>query len=203
MTKRRPHIILASSSPSRKAQLKDLGMVFKIVPSNYNEDHYKKSTLAISQIGKKLASAKAQKVLSENPKFKECIVLAGDQIACRKGTIYNKALNFKTAHKTLMALQGKTHILYTSVFMSYKGRQASHTVKNYMKMRKLSVHQISSYILAYPKVMLTAGSYALESGGIALFSSIKSEDHSAIIGFPLIFLVNQLQKWGYPLPFEK
>ena len=45
-----------------------------------------------------------------------------------------------------------------------------------------------------------AGSYKLESRGIALFERIDSDDHSAIVGLPLIALTSILRTIGFEIP---
>ncbi len=45
-----------------------------------------------------------------------------------------------------------------------------------------------------------AGSYKLESRGITLFERIESDDHSAIIGVPLIALTTILRSLGFAIP---
>ena len=43
------------------------------------------------------------------------------------------------------------------------------------------------------------GSYRLESRGIALFERIESDDHTSIVGLPLIALTTILMKCGYEI----
>jgi len=45
-----------------------------------------------------------------------------------------------------------------------------------------------------------AGAYKIESRGIALFERIETDDFTAIIGLPLIALVDVLRLCGLTLP---
>ena len=45
-----------------------------------------------------------------------------------------------------------------------------------------------------------AGSYKIESLGIALFDRIDAADHTAIVGLPLIALGRMLRARGFAIP---
>jgi len=71
-------------------------------------------------------------------------------------------------------------------------------------MRSLDRDRIERYVrLDMP--LDCAGSYKIESGGIALFSAILSADQSAITGLPLMALTAILERLGVTVPgdFEK
>ena len=193
-------MVLASGSASRRQQLKDLGFDFKVEVSGINEEIYKtpaNPTQGIGHIAQKIAQAKVEKVASKYPK---ALILGGDQMACLGPKIFNKPITAKEAIKSLMALQGKTHILFTALYMCYGKKTFSHLEVNKMTMRELSTGQIKAYVQkAQP--LQCAGAYALERYGIGLFEKIDTKDQSAVIGFPLIALINQLVRWGIPLPF--
>ena len=193
-----PSIILASASSSRKQQLEDLGFVFTIKPSGIDEDSYKKNTtLSLEKRCQAIARAKVEKVAKEYP---DSLILGGDQMAVLGSEIFNKSDTLEQAVHSLMKLQGKTHFLFTALYMKYKEQSFSYLETNKMKMRKLTESQIRKYVeKANP--LHCAGSYALERYGIALFEQIETGDQSAIIGFPLITLINQMIKWNIPLPF--
>ena len=198
-------IILGSGSASRKQQLKDLGFVFDVQVSGVDEDFYKK------QIGKKncspkevclkIAQAKVAKVAKNYP---EALVLGGDQMpVLNNSRILSKSNNPAQAISTLKALQGKTHILLTALSMCYQKKTFSYLESNKMTMRKLSLSQIQQYV-QMSKPFGCSGAYALERYGICLFESIQTTDQSAVIGFPVLTLINQMRKWNIPIPcFDK
>ena len=66
-------------------------------------------------------------------------------------------------------------------------------------MRRLSHEAIERYVAA-DQPLDCAGSYKLESRGIALFEKIESDDHTAVTGLPLIALVTILRELGYEIP---
>ena len=206
-----PSIILASGSASRKQQLEDLGFkeknknlqheqyIFTVKVSGINEDLYKKQENpgSLAEVCQKIAKAKVEKVAKEHP---HSLVLGGDQMAVLDSQIFNKATTPEQAIKSLMQLQGKTHTLFTALYMRYQKKTFNYLEVNKMQMRKMTRSQIKQYV-KMAKPLHCAGSYALERYGIALFEKIKTKDQSAVIGFPLIALINQLIKWGISLPF--
>ncbi len=188
-------IILASSSKSRKKQLENLGFTFTVCPSDINESVFKESKKP-ADICQQLAQAKVEKVAKNYP---DSLILGGDQVAALGDKIFNKPMNDEKAVKTLMALQGKTHQLFTALYMRCQKKSFAHLEVHSLQMRTLSEQQIKTYVqLAKP--LYCAGSYALERYGIALFQKINTQDQSGIIGFPLIALMNQLIKWNIPIP---
>ena len=195
---KKPEIILASGSSSRKQQLIDLGFQFTVKISGVDEEVYKKNdNLPLSEVCQIIARAKVEKIAEAYP---EALTLGGDQMAVLDSEIFNKATTQEAAIQSLKKLQGKTHILFTALYMKYKGQSFQYLETNKMQMRPLTEEQIKKYVET-AKPLHCAGSYALERGGIALFKSIETTDQSAIIGFPLITLINQMVKWNIPLPF--
>ena len=193
-----PQIILASGSLSRRQQLKGLGFTFTVKISGINEDFYKESkNISMGEACQTIARAKVEKVAKSYP---DALVLGGDQMAVLGSEIFNKAATVEQAIRSLIKLQGKSHTLFTALHMCYQRKTFSHLEINKMHMRKLTKAQIKKYV-EIAKPLHCAGSYALERHGIALFEKIETGDQSAVIGFPLITLINQLIKWNIPLPF--
>lgn len=193
-----PQIILASGSPSRRQQLEGLGFTFTVKVSGIDEDLYKaNNNISLAEICQKLAQAKVEKVAKSYP---DALVLGGDQMAALGSEIFNKPSTVEQAIQSLMKLQGRSHTLFTALHIHYQGKTFSHLEINKMHMRKLTEVQIRKYV-EMAKPLHCAGSYALERYGTALFEKIETKDQSAVIGFPLITLINQLIKWNIPLPF--
>lgn len=189
-------IILASSSTSRKKQLEDLNFTFIVQPSYLNESLFKQNKEHPKDICQKLAKAKVKKIAKTYPND---LILGGDQIAALENKILDKPLTEEKAVQTLMALKGKTHQLFTALYMQYKDKIFSHLEIHTLSMHSFSQQEIKSYVQT-AKPLTCAGSYALERHGIALFKKISTKDYSGIIGFPLTALLNQLHKWNIPIP---
>ena len=195
--RRRVKIILASRSLSRRQQLKSLGFHFTIRPHGVDEDFYKRQSLPFPEMCLAIARAKVNAIAQKHP---TALVLGGDQMAVLGQRIFNKAHTVPRAVQSLKALEGKTHTLLTACCMRWGKKSFEHVEINIMRMRKLSGAQIRKYVQT-ARPLECAGSYALERCGIGLFEQIKTADQTAIIGFPLTALINQLIKWKIPLPF--
>lgn len=74
-----------------------------------------------------------------------------------------------------------------------------HTDVTRLTMRRLTRSEIERYVAA-DEPFDCAGSYKLESRGIALFESLESEDHSAITGLPLLAVCRLLRQVGFAVP---
>ena len=68
-----------------------------------------------------------------------------------------------------------------------------------MSMRDLTDKEIVRYVDADMPVDC-AGSYKIESLGIALFNKISGDDYTAIIGLPMISVVTMLRGAGFSIP---
>ena len=80
-------IILASSSPYRKALLERLGITFDCVSPDVDEDKYKEKINNPVELAQTLAKLKAQAVFEKN---KDCIVIGSDQLLSFEGKTYGK-----------------------------------------------------------------------------------------------------------------
>ena len=191
-----PPIVLASTSPYRKRLLESMGAQFSTAASNVDEDQYKTQNLSPQKLCETLAYEKAASVHKNHP---ESIVIGSDQLVSFQGRILGKPKTIEKNIEQLMSLQGRSHELLTSVCVLYKKEVQLHTDLTQLHMRALSHETIESYV-RLDQAIDCAGGYKLESGGVALFESIKSDDHNAIIGLPLIALCQMFLNLNFPLP---
>lgn len=188
-------LILASTSKYRAALLSQLGHPFEAVAPGVDESAMKTIGLSPTQIAVNLAQLKAQAVFAKHPQ--SCII-GSDQVCMLNGEILSKPGTETKAIEQLTKMQGSHHELITAVcLISPKGEIHFHN-RTVLSMRSLTQEQIVQYIKA-DKPLDCAGSYKLESLGIKLFEKIEMDDHTSIIGLPLIQLNNHLLDLGYPL----
>lgn len=188
-------LILASTSKYRGALLAQLGWEFEAIAPGVDEDQIKHQNLEPSEIAKVLSKLKAQAVFS---KRKEACVIGSDQVCHLDGEILGKPGTHEIALEQLLKMQGKTHKLLTAVTILCPDHQVTFINTTTLVMRPLSLKALQDYVTV-DLPLDCAGSYKLESRGIKLFQKIETEDHTAIIGLPLIELGNHLVKWGYPI----
>lgn len=191
-----PELVLASTSPYRRALLARLGLPFRAVPPACDEEALKLPELAPEPLAARLALAKAESLRAAEPL---ATLIGSDQVAAIDGVILGKPGTAERAAEQLARLAGRTHALVTAVAVVHAGGVLEHLDVTRLTMRPLSRAQIERY-LAADRPLDCAGSYKLEARGIALFERIDSADHAAITGLPLIALCTMLGGLGYPVP---
>lgn len=192
-----PAIILASTSVYRKSLLVRLGLHIECIAPGVDEKELKQSLSDPIQIATSLARAKSEAVFRQMP---DAIVIGGDQVATIDGTILDKPGTKENAARQLHALSARTHELITAVCILSPGQKPmEHADISRLAMRPLTKEAIKNYI-RLDNPLDCAGSYKIESAGIALFERIETADHTAITGLPLIWVVSALTSIGISIP---
>lgn len=188
-------LILASTSKYRGALLSQLGWPFDAIAPGVDEDQLKSKDLSPTQLAMELAKLKALAVFQKHP---EACVIGSDQVCMLNGELLGKPGSKEKAIEQLQRMQGTHHELITAVTILYPQGEINFHNRTLLFMRPLSVTEITRYI-EEDLPLDCAGSYKLETKGIKLFEKIEMDDHTSIIGLPLIQLNNQLLLIGYPL----
>ncbi len=191
-----PEIVLASTSPYRRDLLDRIGLPYRCVPPQCDEDAFKHALPGAHILAESLAFAKAASVQAAEP---HAAIIGCDQIAACAGRIFGKPDGTAAAIAQLGAMVGQIHELHTALVVLHEDRVFRHTDVTRLRMRDLSPAAIKRYV-AVDKPLDCAGSYKLESRGIALFDRIESKDNTAITGLPLIALVSILRNLGFEIP---
>jgi septum formation protein len=185
-------LILASSSPYRKALLEKLGLTFECHSPEVDES--RKSGESPVELVERLSIEKARKIGST---FADALVIGSDQVAVLDENIIGKPKDHAEAVNQLKAASGKKVKLYTGLCL-YNTRTncIQHSVESYsVVFRKLSGAQIEKY-LKKDRPYDCAGSLKSETLGIAMLSKLEGEDPNTLVGLPLIRLVDMLLKEG-------
>ncbi len=189
-------LVLASTSPYRRTLLERLGLPFRGLAPDLDEDAFKGLGLSPRALAERLAEAKALSLRDREP---EATLIGCDQLANLGGQVLGKPGNIASAIRQLEMMSGHVHELITALAVWHRGRLQTHTDITRLRMRRLSRAEIERYVQA-DLPLDCAGSYKLEQRGIVLFEEIRSSDHSAITGLPLIALTTILRKFGYAIP---
>ncbi len=180
-------IILASKSKVRKEILDKNNIKSIVVPSNVDEDIVKISLLKEKAspeiISKNLAELKANKV---SLKKTNEIVLGADSVIDLEGELISKPKTREEALTILNKLNGKSHLLISSVCLSKNGSMIwNYTDKATLTMKSFSFEELTSYLSNIPDETLYAYNvYQIEGEGRNLFASIKG-DEDTIMGLPV------------------
>jgi septum formation protein len=191
-----PPLILASTSPHRRALLERLRVPFTCEPPHVDEDTVKRSEPRADTVVRTLARAKALAVAACHP---AAIVIGSDQAAVVDGALLDKPGTAANAIAQLQRLQGREHALLTAVAIAHPRGVVEFVATTTLRMRALTVAEIERYVAA-DRPLDCAGSYKVESLGIALFDAIAGDDHTAIVGLPLLRTCRELRALGVALP---
>jgi septum formation protein len=185
-----PHIILASTSSYRRELLSRLGMPFSTRSPDVREDALEGE--APETMAARLALAKARSVAAP-----AAIVIGSDQVASLDGRLLRKPGTAAAAVAQLRAAQGKTVLFHTAVAVvaADSGATLEHVDRTEVRFRTLDEAALEQYVRLENPVDC-AGSFKSEGLGIALFDRISSEDPTALVGLPLIFVADALRKLG-------
>ena len=180
-------IILASKSKVRKDILDANKINVEIIPSNVDEDIFKKTLIAEKAspeiISKNLAELKANKISQKNKDF---LVLGADSVIDLDGNLISKPKNREEALEILKKLNGKKHSLISSVCISLNGSMTwNYTDKAFLTMKKMNENELKSYLKKISDETLYAYNvYQIEGEGKHLFSKIEG-DRNTIMGLPV------------------
>jgi len=191
-----PTVILASASPYRLAQLRQIGVNTQSVPAGIDESLWKSGGLPVRKLAMELARAKAKAVFVRHA---DAIVIGADQIASLDGEPFDKPGGFEEARRQLSRLSGRTHVLSTAVTIMHPEGRVERVESVRMSMRPLTDDEIDAYLRA-DEPYDCAGCYRWESKGPLLFSAVRTSDPTAIIGLPLLWLSSALRSLGMRLP---
>lgn len=185
-------LILGSSSIYRRDLLQRLQIPFDI--SNPDIDETPLPGESPDATAVRLAAAKTRAVAATHP---GALIIGADQVAVFEGIQLGKPLNRHNAIRQLQLVRGKEVLFYTALclFNSDQGNMQARLVPSRVKFRLLSDPQIENY-LDKEQPYHCAGSAKLEGLGIALIEHMESEDPTALIGLPLIALVEMLTLEG-------
>jgi septum formation protein len=185
-------LVLASTSRYRRALLARLGWPFDTQAPGVDETPLPGEPPAATAC--RLAEAKARAVAA---RVGNALVIGSDQVADLGGNAVGKPGDHAGAAAQLRALSGRRVVFHTAVALvdAASGRCQLRLVDVATRFRELSPLAIERY-LRRETPYDCAGSIRSEGLGIALVESIESDDPSALIGLPLIALVDLLRAEG-------
>ena len=187
-------IILASTSPTRQAMLKNAGLQFTAVSPHVDERGLaaRNAGWSPADTALKLAEAKALEVSSRYP---DALVIGADQVLALGQKTFSKPANRDSCRQQLLELRGETHFLISGVACARNGRtEWSHTAAAQLVMREFSESFLESYLDAVGDDCTTSvGGYKIEGLGLQLFEEIRG-DHFTILGLPLLQLLSHLRE---------
>src|SRR5262249_26711690 len=127
-------LLLASTSPYRRAQLERLGLPFRCRAPEVDESAFKSRGLPPRSRADRLAAAKAARRARSGP---DATTLGGDRAASLNGYIPGKPGSPGGAAEQLALLSGREHELITAIAVVHRDRRIAHTDVTRLTMRRL------------------------------------------------------------------
>lgn len=187
----RPLIVLASTSRYRRELLERLRWPFEVQAPQVDETALPSEPPRETAL--RLARDKAANVAAH---FSGAIVIGSDQTVDLNGVALSKPLSHEAALAQLQSLQGRTAVFYTALAVNGPLNSVQiDCVLTTVTFRNLPTAQLEAYLRA-DQPYDCAGAAKIESLGIALIQSVKSDDPTALIGLPLIRLTSMLAAAG-------
>ncbi|MBW7923711.1 MAG: septum formation inhibitor Maf [Burkholderiaceae bacterium] len=180
---------LASRSPRRQELLRQIGVRFRLLLSDDDEDD---EALEIASPGEsparyveRVARAKAAAARARLLRRGEADapVLASDTTVAIGGRMYGKPSDADDARRMLRELSGRTHRVLTAVVVATARRERLATQVSRVSFARLRPQEIDEYI-AGGEPFGKAGAYAIQ-GAAARFVRRIEGSHSGIMGLPL------------------
>lgn len=185
-------LILASSSPFRRELLSRLHLDFTAISPEIDESVLHGELP--DQYVTRLSQQKAKVIARDHP---DAVVIGSDQCAYLEGQILGKPGNHENAVEQLRNARGKEVVFYTGLCVYRQSDSFERTLCElfHVGFREITDTQIENY-LNTEQPYNCAGSFKSEGYGISLFSCMRGDDPSALIGLPLIRLTYLLEQAG-------
>ena len=182
-------LILASTSPFRKAILEKLNIEFETAKPEADETVLPGETA--ESLVARLSELKARAIAEHH---NHALVIGSDQVAVIGNQILGKPGNHENAVKQLQHASGNTVTFYTGLCLinSDTGHIQTKVVPFKVHFRELDDEQIENY-LQQEQPYNCAGSFKSEALGIALFRKLEGDDPNTLMGLPLIDLIQMLE----------
>ena len=191
-----PPLILASTSRYRRSLLERIAPPFEAISPGVDEQPLAGEVPRARAM--RLSLAKARAVAEKHP---HAIVIGSDQVAALGDRVLDKPGDDATCRDQLRALSAHTAHFFTGCAVIGLDAEVTyeHLDTTTVTFRTLSDTEIHRYV-AREQPLDCAGGFKVEALGITLFERVESDDPTALIGLPLIWLASALRKAGYLMP---
>lgn len=183
-------LILASASPRRRRLLNQIGLKFRVMPSDVSEDqvlHHDplENVQAIALSKARDAAARVERG----------IVIGADTQILTDGEVLGKPGDTEDAVLMLSRLNGRTHRVITGMALvdAETGVEETWVETTLVTFRELSEDEILNYV-GTGEPMGKAGAYGIQGRAAAFVERIEG-CYFNVVGLPLAKLVQKLRKF--------
>ncbi len=191
-----PNIFLASSSPYRRGLLDRFLDQYEAVDPDVDESNV--DDLPPGELAASLARKKAEAIAIN---ARQALVIGADQLAVLGDSVLGKPGDHQRAVEQLLAASGKSVTFLTAVCIldPINKTRYEHTDRTTVRFRQFDRRLAEAY-LRHDQPYDCAGSFKLEGAGYVLFDTVETNDPTALIGLPMIWVADRLLQLGYLLP---
>lgn len=189
-----PSIYLASRSPRRAELLKQMGVLFSVVPADIDETPHamERSDAYVKRLAIEKAQAGYALVLQKA--WFEMPVLAADTTVSIDGEILGKPQDDEDAYRMLSLMSGRLHEVHTGIAVAHAGHVAMEISSTMVQMDDLSDAVMRAYIASgEPKDK--AGAYGIQGIAGSLIKRIEGS-YSGVMGLPVYETAKLLKQAG-------
>jgi septum formation protein len=180
-----PPLLLASTSPQRRAILEQLHIPFDVVAPNYDEATREGADPLRVVRGHARGKARSVADVAEDRP-----VVGVDTAVVLNGRIFGKPANAADAEEMLEELSGKTHVVVSGLCLLTPGWEDVEHEATRVVFRELAPRELGIYV-ASGEWEGRAGGYAIQDRGAALVHSIEG-DYLNVVGLPAALLIRLL-----------
>jgi septum formation protein len=187
-------LVLASSSPRRRALLAALGLPFEVVPAGVEEVW--PAGMPPGAAVEALADQKAAAVAAAlPPERRDALVLGADTVVVLGGEVLGKPAGPAEAAAMLRRLSGATHRVLTGLSLRHpaSGRAVGAHEVTRVTFAPLTPAEIERYV-ATGSPLDKAGAYGIQDDHGALFVARVEGDYYNVVGLPLHRLYRTLRE---------
>lgn len=186
-------VILASGSPRRHDLLKEMGVEFRVVKPDVDEESLVDDDPWIT--AQRLAKVKAQMVFRD---YSDHLVIAGDTVVAFENENGHweqlaKPNDAEDAKRMLGILSGQTHTVITGVCVKSPGGFEAFTESSKVTFHQMSETEIEEYV-ATGEPLDKAGAYGLQGGARPFITQVEGSVNN-VIGLPTERLEEVLREY--------
>ena len=188
-------LILGSSSPARQQSLKQLNLPFTVCAPHLDETPQQGESAL--QLVARLAKEKALAVSTTHPMS---LILSADQVLEVNNRILGKPHSDEGMRTQLEWCRGQKGTFWSGLCLyNAKTHQLQEAIiPTHITYKNFSDHRLDYYI-QFSDAHQCAGGFKSEGLGPLLCDQIESTDPSAILGLPLLTVIQMLEAAQFPL----
>ena len=179
-------LILASNSPRRAEILKQGGFSFEKRVADTDE------TLPDGVLPAEAVEVLAQRKGRAVPRAADEVLLAADTVVALDGRILGKPADSADAEAMLKMLSGRTHSVFTGVYITDGEREFLFHTETRVTFYPLTQAEVAAYVQS-GEPMDKAGAYGIQGRG-ALFVEKIDGDYFNVVGLPLAKTAKMLKE---------